>query len=253
MQRKVPAKRATRANPREDRNQPNHAEDRQRFNIIPIKKVNIFPKSLAQENYLDALDDSGKTIVIATGPAGTGKTFLSTMFAIKSLIEGRFKKIVITRPTVSTGEDIGFLPGSLYDKLAPWSVPILDIFKEIYPAAAVERMIKDEVLEVAALGMMRGRTLANSIVMLDESQNATPSQVLMMATRIGNNSKLIINGDLKQHDRGFEHSGLKDIVERFKRYQARGHVSQRIVVCEFGLGDIERNPVVEEVLRMYEN
>lgn len=156
MARKIPAKRATRPNPREDRSHPRYPLDRS-FNIIPIRKVVIFPKSLAQEVYLDALEDMRKSIVIATGPAGTGKTYLATMFAIRSLIEGRFKKIIITRPTVSTGEDIGFLPGSLYDKLAPWSTPILDIFKEVYPAALIERMIKDEVVEIAPLGMMRGR------------------------------------------------------------------------------------------------
>lgn len=243
MVRKVPAKRALRPNPRDDR-QPTD-----RLNVVPIKKIPIFPKSLAQENYLDALEDTRKSIVIATGPAGTGKSYLATMFAIRSLIEGRFKKIIITRPTVSTGEDIGFLPGDLYAKLAPWSTPILDIFKEVYPASILERMIKDEIVEIAPLGLMRGRTLKGAIVICDEMQNSLIAQMRMMLTRIGDNSRMIVTGDMRQHDRGFEANGLKDFVIRLKKSGG----SNAIAVCEFGIRDVERHPVITEVLRIYED
>jgi phosphate starvation-inducible protein PhoH and related proteins len=247
MARKIPAKRATRPNPRQNRNhQPRSYSSERDHNVIPIRRVNIFPKSLAQENYIDALEDDRIAIVAAVGPAGTGKTYIATMFAIKSLIEGRFKKIIITRPTVSTGEDIGFLPGDLYAKLSPWSVPILDIFKEIYPASVLEKMIKNEVVEIAPLGMMRGRTLKNAIILVDEGQNATPSQIKMCLTRIGENSKIVMSGDLHQHDRGFEINGLKDFTEKLKR-----KCSDRMILCEFSIMDIERHPVIEEVLRIY--
>jgi phosphate starvation-inducible protein PhoH and related proteins len=244
MTRKLPAKRASRFNPREDRNQHQHT------NVIDfrekIKKIIIVPKSLAQEQYLDALEDPHKTIVVATGPAGTGKSYLATMHAIRCLLQGQFKKIIITRPTVSTGEEIGFLPGDLYAKLSPWSVPILDIFKEIYSLATLERMIKDEVIEIAPLGMMRGRTLKHAVVIVDETQNATPSQVKMCLTRIGEGSRMFVTGDLNQHDRGFAINGLRDFIERLRR-----KTSGRIAICEFGITDIERHPVVEEVLRIY--
>ena len=244
MARKLPAKRATRANPREDRNQQPRQE--QKFNIVPIKKVNIFPKSVAQENYLDALENTDKSIVIATGPAGTGKSYLATLFAIRSLMAGDFKKIIITRPMVSAGEDIGFLPGNIFDKLAPWSIPVLDIFKEVYPLSVLERLIKDEVVELAGLGLMRGRTLKNALIVFEECQNATPEQCLMAMTRIGEGSRMIITGDLKQHDRGHAVSGLGDFIEKINRKS-----SDRIAVCHFGIADIERHPVVEDVLRLY--
>lgn len=248
MARKLPAKRATRFNPREERNQHLHlhANDARDDFKDKIKKIIIIPKSLAQEKYLDALEDYRKSIVIATGPAGTGKSYLATMHAIRCLIQGQFKKIIITRPTVSTGEEIGFLPGDLFAKLSPWSVPILDIFKEIYSLSILERMIKNEIIEIAPLGMMRGRTLKQAVIILDETQNATPSQVKMCLTRIGEGSRMFVTGDLNQHDRGFEVNGLRDFIERVHRKP-----SSRIAICEFGITDIERHPVVEEVLRIY--
>jgi phosphate starvation-inducible PhoH-like protein len=251
MARKLPAKRATRPNPREERNNSHHHQHQQAIHHpedtrYRNKKVEIIPRSLAQENYLDALEDDRKSIVIATGPAGTGKSLLATMFAIRSFLEGGYRKIIICRPTVSAGEDIGFLPGDTYAKLAPWSVPILDIFKEVYSPATLEKMIKDEVVEIAPLGMVRGRTFKHAIVIFEETQNATPEQIKMAFTRIGEGTRMIVTGDLKQHDRGFEVNGLRDFIERLRR---RG--SSKIAICEFGLTDIQRHPVVEDVLRIY--
>lgn len=248
MARKIPAKRASRPNPREDRKHNSHQHQQQHPNDERFKsqKVEIIPKSISQEIYLDALEDEYKSIVIATGPAGTGKSYLATLFAIRSFLAGDFKKIIITRPTVSAGEDIGFLPGSVFDKLAPWSTPILDIFKEIYPVSVLEKMIKDEVVEIAPLGMMRGRTLKKAIIIMEECQNATPEQCKMAFTRIGDGSRMIVTGDLRQHDRGYAVSGLADFIERLER-----KASKKIAVCHFGLADIERHPVVEDVLNIY--
>lgn len=260
MARKLPAKRATRRNPREERNQLQahsqqyHSHHRQQFSVSPddgryrAKKVEIIPKSLAQEKYLDALGDERRAIVIATGPAGSGKSFVATLYAIKCLIAGLCKKIIITRPTISAGEDIGFLPGTIYDKLLPWSLPIIDTFKEVYAPATVEKMIKDEVLEIAPLGMMRGRTLKHAVVIFEESQNATPEQCKMLFTRIGEGCRMIVTGDLRQHDIGYAVSGLADFIDRLGR---KG--SNRIAVCHFTLADIERHPVVSDVLRIYDD
>ena len=275
-----PAKRARRANPREDRNINKHIDDILDFgeggfqpnskiknkkqyrqdqiskynrgedslnNSYKTKKVVITPRNVAQDNYLDTLSDEQYSIIFAMGPAGTGKTLLATQFAIKGLIEGRFKKIVITRPTVSTGEDIGFLPGSLLEKLTPWCLPIIDIFKEVFPVQVFEKMIKNEIVEIAPLGMMRGRTFKDCIIIADETQNALPAQMKMLLTRIGDNSRMIVTGDLRQHDRGFEANGLKDFVERLRKTDSNG-----IAVCEFDAKDVERHPVIEEVLRIYD-
>ena len=143
-------------------------------------------------------------------------------------------------------EQHGFLPGDLNQKMQPWVLPILDVFKEHFSIAQVERMILDERIEIAPLAYMRGRTFKNAIVLADEMQNATPSQMKMVLTRIGENSRMIVTGDLKQHDRGFEQNGLKDFVERL---QQGG--SQSISVVEFEAGDVERHPVIEEILRLY--
>lgn len=261
------AKRANKANPREDRNESatydNTKELPPRYRRNKFKdengndiqnnsfdtkatKVKIIPKNISQENYLDMLEDETKHVIFAMGPAGTGKTMLATQFAIKALQDNLIKKIIITRPAVSVDEQHGFLPGSLIEKLAPWVVPIIDVFKEHYSVYQVEKMMQNEVIEICPLAYARGRTFKNSIVIADEMQNATPSQMKMILTRIGENSRMIITGDLKQHDRGFEANGLKDFVERFER---KG--SKYIGVCRFGAGDVERHPVIEHILDIY--
>lgn len=246
------AKRANKPNPREDRNfasspfdRENPNNDEHRF-AKPRKKVQLIPRNLAQEDYVDSLFDPSRYVVFAMGPAGCGKTLLATLYAIHGLQTGEFEKIIITRPAVSVDEQHGFLPGDLNQKMQPWVLPILDVFKEHFSIAQVERMILDERIEIAPLAYMRGRTFKNAIVLADEMQNATPSQMKMVLTRIGENSRMIVTGDLKQHDRGFEQNGLKDFVERL---QQGG--SQSISVVEFEAGDVERHPVIEEILRLY--
>lgn len=260
---KRPAKRANRPNPREDRNtfgddapeflsgrrkRKSYTNDQpQQAAEFKSKKVEILPRNLAQEEYLDALQDERKALIFAMGPAGTGKTLMATLFAIQEYQNGNCTKIIITRPAVSVDEQHGFLPGSLIEKMAPWVIPIMDIFKEVYSVKYLEKMIQDEVIEIAPLAYMRGRTLKNAIIIADEMQNATPSQMKMLLTRIGDNSRIIITGDLNQHDRGFEANGLKDFIQRL----TRNGTSNSIAVCEFAPCDVERHPVIEEVLRVY--
>lgn len=210
------------------------------------KKVQLLPRNIAQEDYVDLLNDESKSIVFATGPAGTGKTLLATLYAIQQLQAGAIKKIIITRPAVSVDEQHGFLPGSLLEKMAPWVIPITDVFKEHYSIPALERMLADEVIEIAPLAYMRGRTLKNAIILFDEAQNALPSQMKMVLTRIGDGSRLIVTGDIQQHDRGFSDNGLKDFLNRLALSR-----SDYIGVCSFAKEDVERHPVIEDVLGLY--
>lgn len=249
------AKRANKPNPREDRNhgkiiRPNFKHDNRdqsdNFSSRPRKKVELLPRNLHQEEYVEALFDESKSIIFAMGPAGCGKTLLGTQYAIHGLQSGLFDKIIITRPAVSVDESHGFLPGSLIEKMAPWVLPIIDVFKEHYSPQQVEKMLQDESIEIAPLAYMRGRTFKNALIIFDEAQNATVNQMKMVLTRIGENSRMIVTGDLKQHDRGYEENGLKDFVERV---EARG--SKSISVCRFETGDVERHPVIEEILNLY--
>jgi len=210
------------------------------------RKVEVLPKNMRQEDYLALLEDPRKNIVFAIGPAGTGKTLLACLLAIRELKAGRIDKIVITRPAVSVDEQHGFLPGTLIEKMAPWTRPIFDVFEQYWAPKYIENMIEENVIEVAPLAYMRGRTFENSIILADEMQNATPSQMKMLLTRIGNNSRIFVTGDLNQHDRGFEANGLKDFVERLASTRSR-----MIGVVEFEQRDVERHVAVAEVLKIY--
>lgn len=210
------------------------------------RQVIIVPRNIHQDDLLGLLEDPQKHIVFAMGPAGTGKTLISTLYAIRALKLHHCDKIIITRPAVSVDEQHGFLPGSLVEKMAPWVLPIMDIFQEYYSPAHIENMIEEGVIEIAPLAYMRGRTFKNSIILADEMQNATDSQMKMLLTRVGEHSKLIVTGDLAQFDRGYESNGLKMFTEKMKQIG-----SDLIAVMEFGNGDIERHPVVDEVLRIY--
>ena len=185
------------------------------------KSVTIIPKSVKQEEYVEMLLDPTKLIVFAMGPAGTGKTMLGVLAAIKALKEGDVEKIVITRPAVEVeGEKHGFLPGTLEEKLAPWMIPIFDVFKEYYSVRELTAMMEDEIIEIAPLGMMRGRTFKNAFIIADEMQNASPTQLLMLLTRIGDGSKMVITGDLRQRDKQFiKENGLSDFFEKFEGYR----------------------------------
>lgn len=210
------------------------------------KHVHIIPKSIAQEDYLDLLENDKVNIAFAMGPAGTGKTMLGVLSAINALKTGQCDKIIITRPAVSVDEQHGFLPGTLVEKMAPWTRPIFDVMEEYWSPQQIEFMIGDNVIEIAPLAYMRGRTFKHAWIIADEMQNATPSQMKMLLTRIGENSKIVVTGDLAQHDRGYENNGLKDFVNLLKRKK-----SSMIGVVEFNKKDVERHPAVSEVLDIY--
>jgi phosphate starvation-inducible PhoH-like protein len=248
------AKRSNKPNPREERNSPEYRNRRRDNNVVDFdeasktrrKRVELVPRNLAQEEYIDALNDQSRAIVFAMGPAGCGKTLLATLYAIKCLQEGSAEKVVITRPAVSVDEQHGFLPGTLIDKMAPWVIPIMDVFKEYYSPKQLLQMLEEEIIEIAPLAYMRGRTMKNCIVIADEMQNSTISQTKMVLTRIGDNCRMIVTGDLRQHDRGYETNGLGDFTDRLARSGSR-----KISVCTFGAQDVERHPVIEEILALY--
>jgi len=217
-------------------------------NFLPKKQrnVDILPRNRNQEEYILELLSEDKDIVFGIGPAGTGKTLLACQAAVKAFLEGEVDRIIVTRPAVSADEDIGFLPGTLEEKMAPWTRPIFDVFEEYYTPDQIEFMINDNKIEIAPLAYMRGRTFKNSYIIADEMQNATDNQMKMLLTRLGNNSKMIVTGDLDQHDRGYETNGLKCFMERLMTTQ-----SNLIKAVNFTNKDIERHEVVTEVLRLY--
>ena len=210
------------------------------------KEVNIVPRNFHQDDLLGLLEDKNINIVFAIGPAGTGKTLISTLMGIKQLKANKINKLVVTRPAVSVDEQHGFLPGTLQEKMAPWTRPIFDVFEEYYTPDQIEYMLNDNKIEIAPLAYMRGRTFKDSYIIADEMQNATDNQMKMLLTRIGEGSKLVVTGDLNQHERGYESNGLKCFMERLQTAQ-----SDRIKMVRFNNKDIERHPVVTEVLRLY--
>lgn len=208
-------------------------------------QVHITPRNFHQDDLLGYLEDHNVDIVFAVGPAGTGKTLISTLAGIRALKGGDIDKFVITRPAVSVDEQHGFLPGTLQEKMAPWVLPIMDIFEEYYTSDQIEYMLGDNKIEIAPLAYMRGRSFKNAYIIADEVQLTTPNQMKMLLTRIGDNCKLVLTGDLDQADRG-DDNGLKDFVARLESYN-----SQRIKIVRFDNADIERHPVVDEVLKLY--
>lgn len=210
------------------------------------QQVTIIPRNVSQESYLEILRSPKKYIVFAIGPAGTGKTMLAVQMAIKYLKEGVYNKIIVTRPAVSVDEQHGFLPGTLNQKMEPWTRPIFDVFEEYYHPKDVAAMLEDGIIEISPLAYMRGRTFKNAFVIADEMQNATPSQMKMLLTRLGENSKMVITGDLNQADRPKE-NGLLEFCELY----GDGGDYRMIAVSRFETKDIERHPVVREILKIY--
>ena len=212
------------------------------------KQVTIVPRNLAQEQYLELLKNPKKFIVFAIGPAGTGKTMLGVQMAIKQLKEGAISKIIITRPAVSVDEEHGFLPGTLNQKMEPWTRPIMDVFEEYYHPKEIAEMLEDGVIEISPLAYMRGRTFKNAFVIADEMQNATPSQMKMLLTRIGDNSRMVVTGDLNQADRPRENGLLE-----FCNLYGQGGEYRMIAMARFEQQHVERHPVVREILKLYKD
>ena len=210
------------------------------------KRVQIYPKSLSQETYLLKLNDPNKMIVFAIGPAGTGKTMLAVQWAIDQLKYGSADKIIITRPAVSVDEEHGFLPRDLNEKMAPWTKPIFDVIAENFNAREIENFIKEGVIETSPLAYMRGRTFKNAVVVADEMQNATPSQMKMLLTRLGQGSQMVVTGDLQQADRP-SNNGLLEFLGLYNNFQGHRYVD----LVKFDVQDVERHEAVKEILSIY--
>lgn len=234
------------------RKQKAHAAHNAAYNnIVNInsrksKRIYISPKNFNQEIYLKTLDDENKHIVFATGPAGTGKTMIAVQWAINEFKDNLCDKIVITRPAVSVDEQHGFLPGDLNEKMAPWTRPIFDVFSDNFCQAEIDRQVREGIVEVAPLAYMRGRTFKNSVIIADEMQNATPSQMKMLLTRLGEGSKMIVTGDLQQADRP-SNNGLLEFLELYNNFNNH----QFVDICKFTRADVERHEAVKEILSIY--
>ena len=204
------------------------------------------PKNKHQEQYVKLLQQKTKKIIVVSGPAGTGKTLFATENGVRNFIFGQFEKLIFTRPSVSVDEDLGYLPGTLEEKMAPWVRPIYDILYQFFTQREIQQYMEEKQIEIAPLGYMRGRTFKNTWIIADEMQNSTVSQMKMLLTRLGENSRLVITGDLEQYDKPDIINGLEDFLQKFK-----GKRSSSISSMEFEKSDIQREEVVKEVLDIY--
>jgi len=212
------------------------------------RPIHLTPKTLSQESYIDLLTDPKKIIVFATGPAGTGKTMLAVLAALQAFRAGECSKIVITRPAVGVDDEKhGFLPGDLNAKMEPWTRPIIDYVQEYYRPVEVTKMLEEQQIEISPLAYMRGRTFKNAWIIADEMQNATPSQMKMLLTRLGEGSKIVVTGDTRQADRNDADNGLLDFKRLVESYRNCQYVSG----VEFTGRDVMRHPAVLEVLKIY--
>jgi len=215
---------------------------------LPAKKqrVSIQARNANQKLYLTKLYEESTSIVLAIGPAGTGKTMLAVQFGVKLFQEGKVDKIIVTRPAVSVDEDLGFLPGDLNEKMAPWTRPIFDVLGEYYQTKEIAKMLEEGVIEISPLAYMRGRTFKNAYIVADEMQNATINQMKMLLTRLGEGSKMVVTGDLAQADR-LSDNGLIDFCNLLEQKEYLEHID----IIRFDAKDIERHNAVKEVLAVY--
>ena len=211
------------------------------------KSVSLVPRSRNQERLVLSLLDPQTHIVVTVGPAGTGKTYLAMQAAVKALRDGSCERIVMTRPAVGVEDERhGFLPGNLVSKMEPWTRPLLDVLREYYRAQDILRMIDDQVIEISPLAFMRGRTFKQCWVMADEMQNATPAQVKMLMTRIGQDSRIVITGDVEQADRKGSLNGLLDLTHKLSANPVPG-----ISLVELGTRDVQRHQLITPILDLY--
>ncbi len=211
--------------------------------IIKTPKKSVIPRSEKQKNYIRALKESD--IVISAGPAGTGKTFLAVAVALTMLLEKKIERIILSRPAVEAGERLGFLPGDMREKVDPYLRPLYDSLYDLLDFEKIQKKIEVGDIEIAPLAFMRGRTLKNSFAILDEAQNATDTQIKMFLTRIGENSKIVINGDPSQIDLPNKTmSGLN------RSKKLLGHLNE-ISVVDFDHSDVVRHPLVSKIVKAY--
>lgn len=212
--------------------------------VLKTKKRYIYPRSATQALYIQEMLKN--ELVFGMGPAGTGKTYLAVALAVSMMLEGAVDKIILSRPAVEAGENLGFLPGDLKEKVDPYLRPLYDALYEMLPAEQVDKKLALGEIEIAPLAFMRGRTLSNAFIILDEAQNTTPMQMKMFLTRLGENSRMVVNGDLSQVDlpRGVV-SGLRDALETLKNV---GNIS----AVTFGANDVVRHGLVAKIVKAYE-
>ena len=213
--------------------------------IIKTPKKSVIPRSERQKDYVRALRQSD--ITISAGPAGTGKTFLAVAVGLTMLLDKKIERIILSRPAVEAGERLGFLPGDMKEKVDPYLRPLYDSLYDLFDFEKIQRMIEIGDIEIAPLAFMRGRTLKNSFAILDEAQNATDTQIKMFLTRIGENSKIVVNGDPTQIDLPNKNtSGL------FRSKELLGHLNE-ISVVDFDHTDVVRHPLVSKIVKAYSN
>ena len=223
---------------------PGHVPNHSGFDLQKLR-IDYKYKNANQKKLITLINDN--KITIASGPAGTGKTYLAMQAAIKSMRSGVCDRIVLTRPAVGVDDEKhGFLPGDLNQKMEPWTRPLLDVLREYYTAAEIAHMLEEQIVEIAPLAFMRGRTFKNSWIIADEMQNATPNQLKMLMTRIGIGSKIVITGDIEQTDKKTADNGLLDLQNRLGK-----GVNSGIQLCTFGPKDVQRHHIIEQVLNLY--
>ena len=214
-------------------------------NDVTIKtpKKNIFARTERQKKYINSLFESN--IIFSLGPAGTGKTFLAVAVAVNKLINGKVNKIILSRPAVEAGENLGFLPGDLKDKIDPYLIPLYDSLSELMGFEKMQKKIEDGTVEIAPLAFMRGRTLKDSFVILDEAQNATDTQIKMFLTRLGKNTTMVVNGDPSQIDLPVsKSSGLLKSINILDNIE-------EIKITRFDSNDVQRHPLVSKIIDAY--
>ncbi len=214
-------------------------------NDVTIKtlKKNIFARTVRQKKYINSLFNSN--IIFSLGPAGTGKTFLAVAVAVNKLISGKVNKIILSRPAVEAGENLGFLPGDLKEKIDPYLIPLYDSLSELMGFEKMQKKIEDGTVEIAPLAFMRGRTLKDSFVILDEAQNATDTQIKMFLTRLGKNTTMVVNGDPSQIDLpASKSSGLLKSINILDSIE-------EINITRFDSNDVQRHPLVSKIIDAY--
>ena len=215
----------------------------ERINTSP-RKPHVTPKTTGQRNYVQAI--RAHDVTFGVGPAGTGKTYLAMAMAVSALREEKVSRIILTRPAVEAGEALGFLPGDLYEKIAPYLRPLHDALHDMMPAEEIQKNMERAVIEIAPLAYMRGRTLNNAFIILDEAQNSTMEQMFMFLTRLGHGSRAVITGDPTQTDLPpHKQSGLMEAVKALRE-------TQGISIVEFNRKDVVRHPLVMRIIEAYE-
>ena len=212
--------------------------------VIKLKRKSIIPKTINQKSYLQHIEKN--PITFGIGPAGTGKTYLAMAMALKQLLNGSVERIIITRPAVEAGEALGFLPGELQEKILPFLTPIYDAMTHMIGQESTNKLVERGTIEIAPLAYMRGRTLSNSFVVLDEAQNTTHEQMMMFLTRLGDESRMVITGDITQIDLPkSKQSGLKEAAQILNKIKG-------IELFYFNAEDIVRHPLVQSIINAYE-